>query len=170
MKMHTTNMNKKFMRTTQTALVVTLAITLGACQTTKQQTGTAAGAGFGAVLGSLIGKSIGGKSGQWIGAGLGALAGGMIGNEIGRVLDEQDRLLASQSTMNALTQSREQGGKPAIVSWQSEKNEGVSGSATAVASSPSCYVVQEVAVVPNVGDVRQETQYCDQNGEWVPLV
>lgn len=141
-------------------------VSIPGCNTTKQQTGTAAGGGVGAVLGALAGNQLGGTKGAVIGGLIGAAAGAMVGGEIGRYLDEQDRQKAALNTFDALEKSKQNQGKAVTTSWTSDKNQGVSGMATAEAVSEECYVVQEVAVIPGHGDVRQESRYCSQGGTW----
>lgn len=142
--------------------VVLVAASMVACNSTN---GTLVGAGIGATIGAFAGKKLGGDTGMIIGA----IAGGAIGGEIGRALDEQDRRLAAQTTAAAISQSQASKGEPVTVSWVSDTNKGVSGSARATASSANCYSVQEVAVVPGTGDVRQQTEYCEKDGQWLPV-
>ena len=146
--------------------VVLVAASMVACNSTN---GTLVGAGIGTTIGTFAGKKLGGDTGMIIGAGLGAIAGGAIGGEIGRALDEQDRRLAAQTTAAAISQSQASKGESVTVSWVSDTNKGVSGSARATASSANCYSVQEVAVVPGTGDVRQQTEYCEKDGQWLPV-
>ena len=150
------------------ALFVAAGLALGACQT-NQQGGQTAGAGLGAVLGALAGNEIGGTKGAVIGGLIGAFGGYLIGGEIGRYLDERDRQVAAENTLAALETSQAKGGAPATASWRSPENDGVSGAATATAVGGDCYSVQEVAVIPGRGDVRQETRYCERNGQWVAV-
>lgn len=147
-------------------ILALLLVSITGCNTTKQQTGTAAGGGVGAVLGALAGNQLGGTRGAIIGGLIGAAAGAMVGGEIGRYLDEQDRQKAALSTFDALEKSRQNKGQAVTTTWTSDKNQGVSGMATAEAVSDECYVVQEVAVIPGHGDVRQESRYCNQGGSW----
>lgn len=142
--------------------VVLVAASMVACNSTN---GTLVGAGIGATIGTFAGKKLGGDTGMIIGA----IAGGAIGGEIGRALDEQDRRLAAQTTAAAISQSQASKGESVTVSWVSDTNKGVSGSARATASSANCYSVQEVAVVPGTGDVRQQTEYCEKDGQWLPV-
>ena len=151
-------------------LATTMLVSVAACQTTgKEGQGTAAGAGIGGILGGVIGNQFGGTSGAIVGALVGVAAGAYIGGEIGRYLDEQDKKKAAENSIAAIEKSERNKGKPATSEWTSDKNPGVSGAATAQAVSDDCYVVQEVAVIPGQGDVRQQTQYCNQGGEYVAV-
>ena len=137
-----------------------------ACNTNRER-GTVAGGGLGTAIGALVGHQMGGTRGALIGGLIGAAAGALIGGEIGRYLDEEDRKRAAENTVDALTASQANNGQVASAAWSSAKNPGVSGEATAVGVGDDCYVVQEVAVIPGKGDVRQETRYCNQGGQWV---
>jgi len=70
-----------------TALVVAMALILGACKNmSKAQKGTYIGAGAGAAAGAAIGKAAGNTA---MGAILGAVVGGAAGYGIGRYMDKQ---------------------------------------------------------------------------------
>lgn len=153
---------------TLTAIGVALSISLAtaACQT-NQQTGTIVGGGLGAGLGAMIGERAGNPV---IGAIVGGVAGSLIGSEIGRYLDEADRKRAAETTVQAVTESRAQGGKPVSQTWQSEENPGVAGMSTAAANTQAgadCYDVREVATIPGQGDVSQTSTVCYRDGQLV---
>ncbi len=150
------------------SVVVIASLALAACKTSEER-GQATGTGVGAVLGALVGREMGGTKGAVVGGLIGALGGYFIGGEIGRHLDEQDRKLAAQTTVQAIENSQANGGRASSSSWVSDDNPGVSGAATAFGVGENCYSVQEVAVIPGKGDVRQETRYCEQDGQWVAV-
>lgn len=62
----------------------------------------AAGTAVGAVAGGAIGSTIGAGSGNTVAIVAGSLIGALIGGEYGRLLDEQDRQLASRAAQDAL--------------------------------------------------------------------
>lgn len=151
-----------------TALACSLAA--GACTSTggNEQGGQIIGAAAIGGLGALIGGKAGGSKGAVLGGLLGVGVGYLIGGQIGRYLDEEDRKKASQATLSALDKSYNNNGKPATTKWSSENNKGVSGQTTATSTGNQCYNVQEVAIIPGKGTVRQENKYCQNNGKWEP--
>ncbi len=198
------------------AALCALSLGVAACST-KEESGQLIGGVVGGVLGAVVGENVGGTGGAIIGGAIGAAAGVYVGGEIGAALDEEDRRLASQATEQAIFDSRARGGAPVTHGWESETNEGVSGSATARATpdpkaprgpssapQPSrapargddpqratavddgpeagdervevsaeapreCYAVQEVAVIPGSGPVRQEVTYCREGDSFAPV-
>lgn len=165
--METQRIARSRLRVTTTLVAASLCLsTVTACNTNRER-GTMAGGGIGTALGAFVGHKMGGTRGMIIGGLIGAAAGALIGGEIGRHLDEEDRKQAAQNTVDALSASKANNGQVASSSWNSAKNPGVSGEATAMGVGDDCYVVQEVAVIPGKGDVRQETRYCNQDGQWV---
>lgn len=151
---------------TAVGLALSLSLATAACQT-NQQRGTIIGGGLGAGLGAMIGERSGNPV---IGAVVGGLAGSLIGGEIGRHLDEADRKRAAETTAQAVTESRAQGGQPVSQTWESDENPGVSGVSTAAANTQAgtdCYDVREVATIPGRGDVSQTSTVCYRDGQLV---
>ncbi len=87
------------------ALVVLLALSLGACTNgagNKEIGGTLLGAG----LGGLLGSQFGGGTGQLVATGAGVFLGGLLGNQIGQSLDRSDTLFAERSVQQSLESNR----------------------------------------------------------------
>ncbi len=75
---------------------------LAACDPNRPISNQTIGAGVGAVGGALVGSTIGEGSGNTAAIIIGGVLGAIAGSEIGRVMDENDRLRAAESTQEAL--------------------------------------------------------------------
>lgn len=79
------------------ATLLTAGLALGGCPSSTNQT---VGAGAGGLLGGLIGSQIGSGSTRLIATGIGAGVGVLLGQQIGAYLDERDKQLAEESTVD----------------------------------------------------------------------
>ena len=90
------------MHTKSVAVILTMALALGACESAqdspKQTVGTLLGAGVGA----LAGSQIGGGKGKLAAVAVGAIAGGLLGSEVGKSLDRADKAYLERTTQNSL--------------------------------------------------------------------
>ncbi|WP_114089910.1 SH3 domain-containing protein [Thalassospira profundimaris] len=127
-------MTKMLMRST-TALVLSGALALGACdKTTGQTVGSLVGAVGGAVLGAQFGKG----TGQLLATGIGVAAGYMIGDWLGGMLDPQDAKSVQKTTSVALENQPD--GR--VVSWSNPDT----GAKAEITPRNTRKVAKEVAV------------------------
>ena len=155
-------------------LIIPLFVTgalVGGCATDKssQEIGAEAGLLIGTAVGIGIAAatgSDGAEEGLAIGAVAGALIGSAMGSFIGEKLDEIDQLKAEMAAMTALKADDAR-----AVSWQSEQNDDVSGTASVVSSkgtaSGDCKIVRHLLNISGE-EVVEEQKYClNANGSWV---
>jgi surface antigen len=107
------------MRASRSALVLTLALSMGACNSApggmdKQDQGLV----LGGVAGGLIGNQFGKGKGNVVATVAGAAIGGLVGSEIGRSLDQRDRQLAQEAEFDAL----ERGNSGVARQWRNPDN------------------------------------------------
>lgn len=81
---------------------VALVGALAACDPNRPVSNQTIGAGVGALAGAAIGSQIGDGGGNTAAIIIGGVLGAIAGSEIGRVMDENDRLRAEQTTQEAL--------------------------------------------------------------------
>lgn len=144
---------------------------VGGCATDKsnQEIGAEAGLLIGTTVGIGIAAATGSDStevGLAIGAATGAIIGSAMGAFIGEKLDELDQLKAEMAAMTALKANDDR-----VVSWQSEQNDDVSGTASVVsnksAASGECKIVRHLLNISGE-EVVEEQEYClSANGSWV---
>ncbi|MDC0074108.1 RT0821/Lpp0805 family surface protein [Alphaproteobacteria bacterium] len=81
-------------------LMIIICIFITSCQITKPK--EQMGKTIGALGGVILGSNIGSGKGRIISTVIGGKFGYLIGKEIGRKLDEKDKILLSQATLEAL--------------------------------------------------------------------
>ncbi|HLW28595.1 MAG TPA: glycine zipper 2TM domain-containing protein [Kiloniellales bacterium] len=143
------------------ATLLTAGLALGGCPSSTNQT---VGAGAGGLLGGLIGSQIGSGSTRLIATGIGAGVGVLLGQQIGAYLDERDKQLAEESTVDTY-----RSGTPR--SWENPET-GTKGtvrpvSQAQVAESGDSCQVQEQTI--RLEDGRSETtryKVCERDGEF----
>ena len=155
-------------------LIIPLFVTgalVGGCATDKssQEIGAEAGLLIGTAVGIGIAAatgSDGAEEGLAIGAVAGAIIGSAMGSFIGEKLDEIDQLKAEMAAMTALKADDAR-----AVSWQSEQNDDVSGTASVVSSkgatSGDCKIVRHLLNISGEEVVEEQTYCLNANGSWV---
>src|SRR5690625_4621781 len=125
---------------------------------------SAEGAGAGGLLGGLVGSQIGSGSTRLIATGIGAGVGVLIGQQIGAYLDERDKQLAEESTVDSYRSGTTQ-------SWENPET-GTKGTVRPVTqpqvarSGDSCQIQEQTI---RLKDGRSETtryQICERDGEF----
>jgi hypothetical protein len=164
-----------------------LAACSGLSREQAKQVGQVVGLVAGVAIGVAVGGDVGGDVAVAVGGAVGAALGAFIGGEIAEHLDEADRALAAQASQTALDadplpapepprqpadsagigRSAAPAARPAVA-WTSERNDGVHGSSTVVATEPGavggiCKLVHEIAHVGGQ-ELRQEVRYCRAPG------
>ncbi len=162
-------------------LIVSMMILTG-CDATKEQLGALTGGAVGGAAGYGLSRAFGANTtGQILATVAGAAAGAWLGGKIGKQLDERDREVAQQATIQALnaktpprktSAEKTTGIKPVKAApkknWKSKHNDDVSGNAQVVADGTNaegqqCRKVREVAYIRGK-EVRQETLFCRDAG------
>ena len=144
---------------------------VGGCATDKSSQDIGAEAGL--LIGTAVGIGIaaatgsdGAEEGLAIGAVAGAIIGSAMGSFIGEKLDEIDQLKAEMAAMTALKADDAR-----AVSWQSEQNDDVSGTASVVSSkgatSGDCKIVRHLLNISGEEVVEEQTYCLNANGSWV---
>lgn len=144
---------------------------VGGCATDKSSQDIGAEAGL--LIGTAVGIGIaaatgsdGAEEGLAIGAVAGAIIGSAMGSFIGEKLDEIDQLKAEMAAMTALKAEDAR-----AVSWQSEQNDDVSGTASVVSSkgatSGDCKIVRHLLNISGEEVVEEQTYCLNANGSWV---
>ena len=145
-------------------LILTLAAFISSC---ANMTNQEKGAMVGTVLGGIAGALIGDGGGQFVAAVVGTAVGATIGAAVGRKLDELEELKAAVARNSAL---EAQTGRQ--LSWKSETNPDVGGSAESVDEPKQkgesvCRNVREITVIG--GEESKFTkEYCWNGNKWSP--
>ncbi len=152
-------------KTKNTALIVSAALLLSACQAEGSGQKQAVGTLGGAALGGLLGSQIGHGTGQLVATGAGVLLGGWLGNEIGASLDRADRTELSNAEYRAYSAPIGQ-----QITWNNP-NSGNSGTIVPMRDgySNSGAYCREFQQTITVGGKRQEGygRACQQpDGSW----
>lgn len=144
--------------------VLVCMLPLASCENMNNQE---KGALLGIVAGAVVGSVIGDGGGQAAAMAVGAVAGTIIGAKVGRTLDEFEELKAASARHSALNAPT---GKQ--LSWESESNPDVGGSAVSVDEPKQkgqsvCRTVQEITVIGGE-ESKTSKAYCWNGSEWAP--
>jgi surface antigen len=150
------------MTTRLLAVAAILAGSLGltACQSTNQTVG----AGAGGVIGGLVGSQFGSGTGRLIATGIGVGVGALIGQQVGAYLDERDRQMAEQSTIQTYRTGATQ-------TW-SNPDTGASGRVepvggkTVAASGGDCQLQEQTITLDDGTTETTRYRLCERNGEF----
>jgi surface antigen len=144
-------------RTTAIGLMLA-SLGMVACQSTEEGVGTAVGA----VAGGLAGSQIGSGTGQLIATGIGVGVGALIGQQVGAYLNQRDRRMAEQTTVQTYRTG-------ATSSWNNPDS-GAQGTVVPVQTVQSggadCQIQEHrVQLADGTTDVTRY-RLCERNGQY----
>jgi len=142
------------------ALIAAASLPLAACNSTNQTVG----AGAGGLIGGLVGSQFGSGTGQLIATGVGVGIGAIIGQQVGAYLDERDRQMAQQSTVQTFRTGTTQ-------TWSNPET-GASGTvkplggATATSAGATCQLQEQTIALKDGQTETTQYRICERNGEY----
>lgn len=144
---------------TAAALLLAGGLALGGCQSTNQTVG----AGAGGIIGGLLGSQFGSGTGQLIATGIGVGAGALIGQQVGAYLDERDRQMAQQSTIDTYKSGATQ-------TWSNPET-GATGVVRPVAKSTAstgddCQIQEQTITLEDGTQDTTRYRLCERDGEF----
>ena len=127
---------------------------------------------IGSMLGKMAGDAVSKSTGVQDFSGLGVQVGAFVGGELASALDPCERDKAAVATQRALDSDGE--GEQTTQTWQSDTNQGNSGSSTVTSQRVAddgqrCKTVRQVGYVSGK-EVFQDVDYCQTStGGWAPV-
>lgn len=131
---------------------------LVACQSTEEGVGTAVGA----VAGGLAGSQIGSGTGQLIATGIGVGVGALIGQQVGAYLNQRDRQLAEQTTVETY--------RTGTTSTWNNPDTGARGTVVPVQTvqtgGADCQIQEHRVVLPDGTTDVTRYRLCERDGQY----